>query len=68
MDASSDVIEHDRVVSSGLGGRYPKGITIGYVTHVNKQSSDPLFKEVFLKSKVDFRNLEEVFVMRPAGT
>ena len=68
VDASSDVVEHDRVVSSGLGGRYPKGITIGYVTHVNKQSSDPLFKEVFLKSKVDFRNLEEVFVMRPAGT
>lgn len=65
VDASSDVGVGDRVVSSGLGGRYPKGITIGYVSHVGDQSSDPLFKEVFLESKVDFRNLEEVFVMRP---
>ena len=67
VDAASDVEVKDRVVSSGLGGRYPKGITIGYVTQVREPSSDPLFKEVFLESKVDFRNLEEVFVMRPAG-
>ena len=68
VDASSDVGVGDRVVSSGLGGRYPKGITIGYVTQVGEQPRDPLFKEVFLESKVHFRNLEEVFVMRPTGT
>ena len=67
VDASSVVKVDDRVVSSGLGGRYPKGITIGFVTQVREQSRDPLFKEVFLESSVNFRNLEEVFVMRPAG-
>lgn len=67
VDASSDVQVKDRVVSSGLGGRYPQGVTIGYVTKVGEQPSDPLFKEVFLESEVDFRNLEEVFVMRPVG-
>mgnify|MGYP000063643295 CR=1 FL=1 len=56
----------DRVVSSGLGGRFPKGLTVGYVTEVREQERDPLFKEVFLESSVDFRDLEEVFVIDPS--
>ena len=68
IDVSSEIAVGDRVVSSGLGGRYPKGITIGFVTDVGAETRDPLFKEVFLESSVDFRTLEEVFVMAIAGT
>jgi rod shape-determining protein MreC len=63
VDASSIIEPGDRVVTSGLGGRYPKGITVGYVTEVKEQQKDPLFKAVFLQSDVDFWDLEEVFVM-----
>ena len=55
----------DRVVSSGLGGRFPKGIPIGEITEVYDQERDPLFKAVFLQSGVDFSGIEEVFVMPP---
>ncbi|MEE2656877.1 MAG: rod shape-determining protein MreC [Candidatus Latescibacterota bacterium] len=57
----------NRIVSSGLGGRYPKGITVGYITEVRERERDPLLKEVFLESEVDFWGLEEVFVIHSAS-
>lgn len=67
VDASKSIVVGDRVVSSGMGGRYPKGITIGYVTEVNNLERSPLFKQVLLESGVDFWGLEEVFVIAPRG-
>ena len=54
----------DRVVSSGLGGRFPKGILIGEIVDVTDNERDALFKSVFLESAVDFAGVEEVFVLR----
>lgn len=65
VEASSAVEAGGRVVSSGLGGRYPKGIPIGVVTDVRARKRDPLFLEVLLESNVDFLHLEEVFVVPP---
>lgn len=62
VEANSEIKLGDRVVSSGLGGRYPKGILIGYVTEVSDKQSNPLFLEVQIESSVDFLKLEEVFV------
>jgi rod shape-determining protein MreC len=62
--ANSAIRKGDRVVSSGLGGRFPKGILIGHIVEVRDQRRDPLFKEVFLESSVDFSRVEEVFVIR----
>ena len=63
VEASSNIELGDRIVTSGLGGRFPKGITLGYVTEVKEQQKDPLFKAVFLQSEVNFWDLEEVFVI-----
>ena len=63
VEASSFVREGDRVVSSGLGGRYPKGIPIGTVVGVSQVKRDLVFQQVFIESNVDFPNLEEVFVI-----
>ena len=63
VEASNLVREGDRVVSSGLGGRYPKGIPIGTVVEVNQVKRDLVFQQVFIESSVDFPNLEEVFVL-----
>jgi rod shape-determining protein MreC len=65
VEASSVVQRGDRVISSGLGGRYPKGIPIGVLVEVRSLERDPLFQEVILESNVDFLELEEVFVIRP---
>ena len=65
VDASKSVSAGDRVVSSGMGGRYPKGITIGYVTEVSRRGDDPLFMHILLESRVDFLGLEEIFILRP---
>ena len=63
VEASNLVREGDLVVSSGLGGRYPKGIPIGTVVEVNQEKRAPVFLRVILKSIVDFSVLEEVFVL-----
>ncbi len=63
VESSNLVQEGDLVVSSGLGGRYPKGIPIGTVVAVNQEKRAPVFLRVILKSIVDFSALEEVFVL-----
>lgn len=50
------------VVSSGLGGMYPKGIRIGTVMEV-KPEPNWLMKSALIKPFVDFSRLEEVFVI-----
>ena len=53
----------DTIITSGLGGIYPKGLLVGAVTKI-EEGSDPLFKKTFLKPSVDFNHIEEVFVMQ----
>jgi cell shape-determining protein MreC len=62
----SDVREGDVVITSGLGGVYPKGLRIGVVREV----SDPggrLLQTAVLAPAVDFGRLEQVFVMLRRG-
>jgi rod shape-determining protein MreC len=59
----ADVAPGDTIVTSGLGGVYLKGLTVGAVTRV-VTSRDPLFKKVFVVMSVDFNRLEDVFVIR----
>lgn len=57
-----DVLEGDTLVTSGLGGIYPKGVRIGVVSKI-KESSEPLFKDVYIKPSTDFDHLEELFIV-----
>lgn len=61
-----DVRVGDVIVTSGLGGVYPKGLRIGRVTKV----SDPgarLIQHATIDPAVDFGRLEQVFVMLRRG-
>ena len=58
----TDIEVGDRVVSSGLGGIFPKGLLIGTVAEVGEEEQG-LFREVALEPGVQFQNLEEVFVL-----
>lgn len=57
--------EKQVVVSSGLGGIFPKGIPIGRITEVATESNG-LEKYAILQPFVDFNRLEEVFVIKKA--
>jgi hypothetical protein len=57
------VQEQEIVVSSGLGGIFPKGLIVGTVSKVVKQSYG-LFQEIEVVPSVDFSKLEEVLIIR----
>jgi rod shape-determining protein MreC len=63
----SDVIQDDKIITSGLGGIFPKGILIGEVVEV-KNEEGGLLKFAEIKPAVDFSKMEEVFVIRKAKT
>tara|TARA_B100000315_G_scaffold259650_1_gene316505 strand:+ start:4422 stop:5294 length:873 start_codon:yes stop_codon:yes gene_type:complete len=52
----------DVVVTSGLDGRFPKGMVIGIVNQVEKKIATP-FKSATLTLHEDFSKLEEVIVL-----
>jgi rod shape-determining protein MreC len=60
-----DVQPGDTIVTSGLGGIYPKGLLTGFITRIS-EGNDPLFKKVFIRLSVDFSHLEDLFVVRLA--
>jgi len=59
---SSDVSVGDTIVTSGLGGVFPKGLPVGQVLSV-KETSGELFKDIEIRPAVDFSKLEEVLVI-----
>jgi len=52
----------ERVITSGLGGRFPKGLVVGTVSRVEKKPYG-VFQKVEVTPAVDFRKLEEVFLI-----
>ena len=53
----------DKVVTSGVGGLFPKGILVGTITHIRK-NPHRLFLEVQVTPSVNFGRLEELFVIK----
>ncbi|MFP4013225.1 MAG: rod shape-determining protein MreC [Chitinispirillaceae bacterium] len=65
LRSHEDVQAGDTVVTSGLGGVYPKGLVVGVVSEI-RDNHNPLFKKAFLDLTVRFDKLEELFIMRLA--
>lgn len=53
----------DMVLTSGLGGNFPKGLVVGQVSQV-RQKDIELFQEAVVESLIDFRRLEVVYLIR----
>jgi rod shape-determining protein MreC len=60
---TDDIQPGDFLISSGLGGIFPKGIAVGTVSKVNRQPYG-ITQEVEVKPSVDFAKLEEVLVVK----
>ena len=64
--ARDEISIGDMVVSSGMGGVYPAGISVGRVSAVNYRE-DELSMEVELEPTINFFRLEHVFVIKQVG-
>ncbi|HWR44637.1 rod shape-determining protein MreC [Sporomusa sp.] len=58
----ADIIKSDKVITSGFGGIYPKGLLVGEVLDIVNDEGG-LLKYAVLKPAVDFDRLEEVLVI-----
>ncbi len=63
INNQANIYKGDVVITSGLGGIYPKGIVVGEVFKVEKEL-DKLYQKVYIVPRVDFMHLEEVFVIK----
>lgn len=61
-----DVRPGDVVITSGLGGVYPKGLRLGTIEKLS-DAGGHLLRTATLKPSVDFGRLEQVFVMLRRG-
>ncbi|OEC00330.1 rod shape-determining protein MreC [Lysinibacillus sphaericus] len=63
IDSSLTVKEGEKVVSSGLGGIFPKGVPIGEITEVSTDDFG-LTKMAYVKPSADFSILENVVIAK----
>lgn len=63
IDNDVVVNEGDSIVTSGIGGIYPKNITIGKVTEIvnTKNKSN---RYIYINTAVDFENLSDILVLK----
>lgn len=59
----TDLKKGETIVTSGLGGQYPKGLILGTVENVNKQNNS-IFQSASLKTLVDFKSIERVQIIK----
>ena len=62
ISKTQEVKEGDVIVSSGMGGVFPKGLLIGQASHVDRLEAS-LFLKINVAPFVDFSKLEEVLVL-----
>ncbi len=54
---------NDLILTSGIGGSFPKRLVIGQIVEVQKKDTD-LFQQAVVKPSVDFRRLEFVLIIK----
>jgi rod shape-determining protein MreC len=64
--AIDEINEGDLIITSGVGGLYPKGIVIGRISAILFQE-DETSLEIEIEGVVDFSKLEYVFVIYPGS-
>jgi rod shape-determining protein MreC len=59
---NNEVTQGDRIVTSGIGGVFPKGVPIGTVTKVEKAGRG-MFQEIEIEPAADFSQLEYLIIV-----
>lgn len=63
IDLQLDVEEGDRIITSGMGGVFPRGILVGTIFKVEKKSYG-LFHDLYVEPAVNFSTLENVYIIK----
>src|SRR5207249_3557742 len=63
VDRNAKIKPGENVITSGLGGIFPKGILIGTVIKAGLNQQTGMYQDIEIKPAVDFRRLEEVVVI-----
>ena len=63
VSRNAEIKEGDVVISSGIGGIFPKSIYIGDIVAIEDHGAK-LFKDIKLKPKIDFSKIEHVLVIK----
>jgi len=63
ISRNAETKEGDVVISSGIGGIFPKSIYIGDIVAIEDHGAK-LFKDIKLKPKIDFSKIEHVLVIK----
>jgi len=63
LPLGDSVKEDDLILTSGIGGAFPKRLVLGQVIQVRQRDTD-LFTEAIIRPSVDFSRLEYVLVMK----
>jgi rod shape-determining protein MreC len=53
-----------KIITSGLGGLFPRGLTVGYLIEGCEEDETQLEREGAVMPAVDFPSLEDVFIRR----
>ena len=53
-----------KIITSGLGGVFPRGLTVGYLVEGCEEDETQLEREGAVMPAVDFQSLEDVFIRR----
>ena len=53
-----------KIITSGLGGVFPRGLTVGYLVEGCEEDETQLEREGAVMPAVDFPSLEDVFIRR----
>lgn len=62
VDREVDVVVGDKIITSGMDGVYPKGLSVGVVASAEKDAKG-LFQKVIISPTVTFKKLEELFII-----
>jgi rod shape-determining protein MreC len=57
-----EIKKHDKIITSGLAGIFPKGFPVGEITKIHEKSFG-LFQKADVRPSVDFSKIEEVAVI-----
>lgn len=64
LPSGYDLVPGDTIVTSGIGGTFPKSIAIGTVTEVSRSNDDAEERNAIIEPAVDFLRLEEVMIVK----
>lgn len=62
FDTKSDIVEGDKLLTSGLGGVFIDGLYIGEIKSIEKKDEE-LIQRIKIKPAIDFKNIYKVYII-----